>query len=69
MVKALALSTALFWEEACGRKTMVLVVKFALLAIPNNLNHHVLAPRALKGAPIVARPVRFDTSEPHVGVT
>ena len=31
MVKALALSTALFWEEACGRKTIVLVVKFFLL--------------------------------------
>jgi hypothetical protein len=69
MVKGLALSTALSWEQACGRKTMALIVEFVLLAIPNNLNRHVLAPWALKGAPIVARPVGLDTSEPHVGVT
>ena len=69
MVKALALSTALFWEEACGRKTIASVAEFVLLAIPNNLNRQVLAPWALKGAPIVARRVRLDTSEPHEGVT
>ena len=62
-------STAAVLGGSRRRKPVALVVEFVLLAIPNNLNHHVLAPWTLNGAPIVPRPVRLDASEPHVGVT
>jgi hypothetical protein len=40
-----------------------------LLAVIDDLDFEVLAPRALKRAPIVTGFVRLDANEPHVCVT
>ena len=39
-----------------------------LLAIPDDLGGHVLAPRAFKGASIVTSLLRLDANEPHIGI-
>jgi hypothetical protein len=39
-----------------------------LLAIPDDLGGHVLAPRAFKGASVVTSFLRLDANEPHIGV-
>ena len=41
---------------------------FVLLAIPDDFDGQVLAPRALKGAFIVTDLFRLDANEPHIGV-
>jgi len=43
-------------------------MSIVLLAIPDDLGGHVLAPRAFKGASIVTSLLRLDANEPHIGV-
>jgi len=57
--KALALPTALLsWtgRSAVGKRTSRASMPIVLLAIPDDLGGHVLAPRAFKGASIVTGP-------------